>query len=152
MRPPNDRPPANSGRSGASRIASAAAARTAACAIPAVGPLRALLHVGELVAQGRDPALREPLRVGPCWGGSSRARAVREDVERLRIHRAEQQRRNAPSPTGMRKLSISGGGALGLHVPPRGQLARGFDVGREIDLAPLLALDVERPNLALCAR
>src|SRR4051794_38925206 len=35
-----------------------------------------------------------------------------------------------------------------VSVPPRGEFARSFDVGREIDLAPLLAVDVECPHVA----
>jgi hypothetical protein len=55
IRPPNERPPANSLRSPPRRPASAAAART--CGMRhrrRVRPLAALLHVGELEAQHRD--------------------------------------------------------------------------------------------------
>ena len=63
IRPPNDLPPAISGRFGHCRRASATAARTAACAtFGGSGRLPPLLHVGKLIAQRRDVALRKPVR------------------------------------------------------------------------------------------
>src|SRR3982750_1034678 len=35
------------------------------------------------------------------------------------------------------------------RIPLRRKLSRRFDVGREIDFAPLLTVDVERPNVAV---
>src|SRR5438067_11954830 len=52
-----------------------------------------------------------------------------------------------PSPTGIFSGCGSGGSGLGLRVPASGQHAGNPDVGREVDLAPFLARDVERPHL-----
>src|SRR6478672_2849725 len=43
----------------------------------------------------------------------------------------------------------SGRGGLRFRVPARGQRSGSLDIGREIDLAPFLALDVERPDFAV---
>ena len=93
MRPPNDLPPANSGSLGTSRAASATAARTVSVReLGRVGPLAALLHVGKLVAQGRDAALgklgrdRRHERMV-----HARAGAVRQHVAGARTRRDEQQ-------------------------------------------------------------
>ena len=57
-----------------------------------IGPARAFLHVEELVAQGCNPPLGQPLRVRlHRLVGHPRPGAVREEVEGLRAIRAQEE-------------------------------------------------------------
>ena len=57
-----------------------------------IGPARAFLHVGKLVAQGRDAACGKALRVGlHRIVEHARARAVGEQIERFRVVRPKEQ-------------------------------------------------------------
>ena len=97
IRPPNDRPPAKSGRPAPRRAASSTAARTARVRDGRrVGALRALLHERELEAQRRHLARRQALGEG----GHRRvrhagARAVREHVAGAGLRRPEPERGDA---------------------------------------------------------
>ena len=115
IRPPYDRPPANSGRSGASsrRLGDRGPHRGMGnCR--RVGPSAALLHVRKLEAQRRDPALREAMRIRRhARMVHADARAMREDVQRLRVVRPQQQ---SPTPGRRRPESRA---ALSIRPRPR---------------------------------
>ena len=89
IRPPMDLPPATSGRSGATRAASATAERTVFTRTGAgFGRLAARLHVGEVIAEGGHAPPRQAVG-GRLHEGVAHARSgtVAEDVQRTALRR-----------------------------------------------------------------
>ena len=90
---------------------------------------RALLHHRRAPRRGSAERDQEQLVLPRC-GELRPARLAREVIAQL------------PAAVGLSRRGLR------RRVPPRRQLPRRLDVGREIDFAPFLAVDVERPHVA----
>src|SRR6476659_5026762 len=97
----------------------------------------------------------QPLRLGACSQRSSMAQFIWLALPRT-DSRAALSTIAAPSQFALVSSArtfcaflIALGGRLPCRLPPRSQLTRRLHVGWEVDLAPFLALDVERPHLAV---